>query len=176
MSEWVRNTIISARDASASENISLQLSYFTRERQPMAISYGIPEGRKPCLRLWVPAFRHNPDRKSSFIGQIVANLASEEMGSTTEASGSNSGLCWSEQTTCDKGTPPMRKIDFFRALPKLPPPLPPIWASCTTIFGRQKQRLVHITEPRVKKIGQGPPPPFSGNARKKSIFIMGGVP
>ena len=41
----------------------------------------------------------------------------------------------------------MRKIDFFRALPKLPPPLPPIWASCTTIFGRQKQRLVHITEP-----------------------------
>ena len=41
----------------------------------------------------------------------------------------------------------MRKIDFFRALPKLPPPLPPIWASCTTIFGRQKQRLAHITEP-----------------------------
>ena len=25
---------------------------------------------------------------------------------------------------------------------------------------------------RVKKFGQGPPPPFSGNARKKSIFFM----
>ena len=23
-----------------------------------------------------------------------------------------------------------------------------------------------------KKIGQGPPPPFTGNARKKSIFLM----
>ena len=29
---------------------------------------------------------------------------------------------------------------------------------------------------RVKKFGQGPPPPFSGNARKKSIFFLGGVP
>ena len=34
-------------------------------------------------------------------------------------------------------------------MPKLPlPPLfPPIRASCTTFFGRQKQRLAHITEP-----------------------------
>ena len=41
-----------------------------------------------------------------------------------------------------------KKIDFFRALPKLPlPPLPPIRASCTTFFGRQKRRLAHITEP-----------------------------
>ena len=37
-----------------------------------------------------------------------------------------------------KGTPPIGKIDFFRALPKLPLPLPPIRASCTTFFGRQK--------------------------------------
>ena len=50
----------------------------------------------------------------------------------------------------DKGTPHRRKIDFFRALPKLPltpPPLPIIQASCTTFFGRQKRRLAHITEP-----------------------------
>ena len=33
-----------------------------------------------------------------------------------------------------------------------------------------------MVEKRVKKFGQGPPPPFSGNARKKSIFVMGGVP
>ena len=32
-----------------------------------------------------------------------------------------------------------------------------------------------MVEKRVKKFGQGPPP-FSGNARKKSIFVMGGVP
>ena len=33
-------------------------------------------------------------------------------------------------------------------MPKLPlPPLPPIRASCTTFFGRQKRRLAHITEP-----------------------------
>ena len=37
---------------------------------------------------------------------------------------------------------------------KIPPgiaqitsPLPPIRASCTTFFGRQKRRLAHITEP-----------------------------
>ena len=40
------------------------------------------------------------------------------------------------------------KIDFFRALPKLPLSLPPpIRASCTTFFGRQKRRLVYFTEP-----------------------------
>ena len=65
----------------------------------------------------------------------------------------------------------MRKIDFFRALPKLPPPLPPIWASCTTIFGRQKQRLAHITEPRVKKIGQGPPPPFRAMPERNRFLL-----
>ena len=27
-----------------------------------------------------------------------------------------------------------------------------------------------------KNLGKGLPPPFSGNARKKSIFVMGGVP
>ena len=34
-------------------------------------------------------------------------------------------------------------------MPKLPPPhpIPPIRASCTTFFGRQKRRLAHITEP-----------------------------
>ena len=34
-------------------------------------------------------------------------------------------------------------------MPKLPlsPPLPPIRASCTTFFGRQKLRLALITEP-----------------------------
>ena len=42
----------------------------------------------------------------------------------------------------------MRKIDFFWALPKLPPPpLPPIRASCTTFIGRQKRHLVPFTEP-----------------------------
>ena len=29
---------------------------------------------------------------------------------------------------------------------------------------------------RVKNSGKALPPPFSGNARKKSIFSMGGVP
>ena len=28
-----------------------------------------------------------------------------------------------------------------------------------------------MVEKRVKKFGQGPPPPFSGNARKKLIFL-----
>ena len=28
-----------------------------------------------------------------------------------------------------------------------PLPLPPIWASCTTLFGRQKRHLASITEP-----------------------------
>ena len=27
------------------------------------------------------------------------------------------------------------------------PPLPPIRATCTTFFGRQKRRLAHITDP-----------------------------
>ena len=31
-------------------------------------------------------------------------------------------------------------------------------------------------EKRVKKFGQGPPPPFSGNARKKTFIFTGGVP
>ena len=28
-----------------------------------------------------------------------------------------------------------------------------------------------MVEKRVKNFGEGPPPPFSGNARKKSIFL-----
>ena len=57
-----------------------------------------------------------------------------------------------DQTSDDdnKGRPHIRKIDFFRALPKLPLPplpLPPIRASCTTFIWRQKCRLAHITEP-----------------------------
>ena len=34
----------------------------------------------------------------------------------------------------------MKKNVFFRALPELPP-RPPIWATCTTFFGRQKRRF-----------------------------------
>ena len=41
----------------------------------------------------------------------------------------------------------LRKTVFFRALPKLPLPLPPIRATCTIFFGRQKQCLARITEP-----------------------------
>ena len=37
--------------------------------------------------------------------------------------------------------PSQKKINFFRALPKLPLPPPTIRASCTTFFGRQEQRL-----------------------------------
>ena len=34
-----------------------------------------------------------------------------------------------------------------------------------------------MVEKRVKKFGQGsPPPPFSGNARKKTFFLSGGLP
>ena len=42
-----------------------------------------------------------------------------------------------------KGSPPEKKNVFFWALPEfpLPPPLPPIWATCTTFFGRQKRRF-----------------------------------
>ena len=46
------------------------------------------------------------------------------------------------------GNTSQKKINFFRALPKLPPPLlPPIRASCTTVFRRQKRCLAFITEP-----------------------------
>ena len=46
-----------------------------------------------------------------------------------------------------QGSPP-EFFFFFQALPKLPlPPFPPIWASYTTFFGRQKRRLARITEP-----------------------------
>ena len=33
-----------------------------------------------------------------------------------------------------------------------------------------------MVEKRVKKFGQGSPPPFSGNARKKKIFSQEGFP
>ena len=34
-----------------------------------------------------------------------------------------------------------------------------------------------MVEKRVKKFGQGsPPPPFSGNAQKKTFFFSGGLP
>ena len=46
-----------------------------------------------------------------------------------------------------RGDLPEKKHIFFWALPKLPPPLPPIRASCTTFFWRQKQRLARISEP-----------------------------
>ena len=41
-----------------------------------------------------------------------------------------------------------------------------------------KYKGEHGGKKRIKKFRQGPPPlpPFSGNARKKSIFVMGGVP
>ena len=46
------------------------------------------------------------------------------------------------QTKNAMGRTQLKRIDFFRALPKLPlPPLPPIRASCTTFFGRQKRRF-----------------------------------
>ena len=47
------------------------------------------------------------------------------------------------------GNTSQKKIYFFQALPKLPlnPPLPPIWATFTTFFGRHKRRLARITEP-----------------------------
>ena len=44
-----------------------------------------------------------------------------------------------------KGTPPRRKIDFFWALPKLPPP--PNSGKLYNFFGRHKRCLARITEP-----------------------------
>ena len=44
-----------------------------------------------------------------------------------------------------KGSPPVRKHVFFRALPELP--LPPIWATCTTFFNVKNDVLARITEP-----------------------------
>ena len=40
-----------------------------------------------------------------------------------------------------KGTPPGKKNVFFRALPKLPLPLPPIRATCTTFSAVKKEYI-----------------------------------
>ena len=95
-----------------------------------------------------------------------------------------------------KGTPLITKTFSFGHCPNYPP-LPPIQATCTTFFGRQKR----ITEPsndfgvkndqkvshnmiliskykgqhggkRVKKIGQGPPPsPFRAMPEIKGFLL-----
>ena len=55
---------------------------------------------------------------------------------------------------CSKGTPPIRKIDFFRALPKLPLPPPPpnsgklynfFWTSKTTFLRVLQNQVTMIT-------------------------------
>ena len=46
-----------------------------------------------------------------------------------------------------KGTPPIRKIDFFWALPKLPLPPSPIFGQVVQFFWTSKRRLARITEP-----------------------------
>ena len=54
-------------------------------------------------------------------------------------------------TDCRKGTPPIRKIDFFQALPKLPlppPPPPPQFGQVVQLFLDVKNDIfAHITEP-----------------------------
>ena len=42
----------------------------------------------------------------------------------------------------DKGTPPLKKNVFFRALPKLPLPLPLFWATCTS-FSAVKYKCIY---------------------------------
>ena len=44
-----------------------------------------------------------------------------------------------DQKVSHKGRPQWKKNVFFRPLSKLP--LPPIRATCTTFFGRQKRRV-----------------------------------
>ena len=46
-----------------------------------------------------------------------------------------------------KGSTSYKKNVFFRALPKLPLPLPPIWANCTTFLDVKNDVLARITEP-----------------------------
>ena len=43
-----------------------------------------------------------------------------------------------------KGRPPIKKNVYFRALPKLV--LPPIRATWSSFFGRQKRRIARMTE------------------------------
>ena len=47
-----------------------------------------------------------------------------------------------------KGRPPTKNNVYFRALPELAPPLPlpPIRATWSSFFRRQKQRIARITE------------------------------
>ena len=47
-----------------------------------------------------------------------------------------------------KGRSPQKKNVYFPALPKLalPPLLPSIWATWSSLFGRQKRRIAHMTE------------------------------
>ena len=68
-----------------------------------------------------------------------------------------------------KGTPPEKKNVFFRALPELPlPPPPPLSGHLYIFFGRQKgiYKVYFLIQAR-----PSPPPPHSGNARKKTFFF-----
>ena len=42
-----------------------------------------------------------------------------------------------------KGCPHVKKTCFLSGIARIssPPPLPPIWATCTPFFGRQKRRF-----------------------------------
>ena len=71
-----------------------------------------------------------------------------------------------------KGTPPLKKNVFFRALPKLPPPPSPSFGQLVHLF-RPSNINVYIV---FFNSGRGLPPPHSGNARKKTFFFKGGVP
>ena len=65
----------------------------------------------------------------------------------------------------------MKKNVFFRALPKLPLPLPFFRATCTSLSAVIKEYIKCIFNS-----GKGLPPPHSGNGRKKTFFLKGGVP
>ena len=67
-----------------------------------------------------------------------------------------------------KGTPHVKKNVFFRALPKLPLPPPPLLSGNLYIFfSRHKgiYKVYFLIRARPS------PPPHSGNARKKTFFF-----
>ena len=62
------------------------------------------------------------------------------------------GLFWIREHSCgnSKGTPPRKKIDFFRALPKLPlpPPFPQFGQLVPLFLDVKNDVLARITEQR----------------------------
>ena len=102
----------------------IETSVKPNSRFPIGFDMKIPEGRQTRLWLGIPALRHNPGREFHLRADLLNlsrdslccmcvqwveriwmwHLTREAIGSTTDVSGGNSGLCWSEQTTWNNKT------------------------------------------------------------------------